>query len=187
MTELTAGAPTQLDKIKALATFVQRDIRYVAIEIGIGGYQPHTAQEIFADRYGDCKDKATLLSTMLREIGVESYYVLINTARGVAMPEVPSALSFNHAILAVRLPADISNPTLYSVSEHVGLGRLLFFDPTHPLTPLGYLPPTLQAKYGLLVSEQGWRVDETTLVAIECQSTGPPTKLGAQGQRGNHC
>src|SRR5437899_895658 len=43
-------------KIRALAAFVQKDIRYVAIEIGIGGYQPHSAQDIFANRYGDCKD-----------------------------------------------------------------------------------------------------------------------------------
>jgi len=164
VTELTAGTATLLDKIKALADFVQRDIRYVAIEIGIGGYQPHPAQEVFTNRYGDCKDKTTLLSTMLQEIGVESHYVLINTTRGVATPEFPSALSFNHAILALRLPEDISNPTLYSVREHGGLGRLLFFDPTDPLTPLGYLPSTLQANYGLLVREPGGELLELPLL-----------------------
>lgn len=55
---LTGAATTQLDKMRALATFVQNDIRYVAIELGIGGVQPHPATEVFAHRYGDCKDKA---------------------------------------------------------------------------------------------------------------------------------
>ena len=65
-----------------LAEFVQQDIRYVGIELGIGGFQPHPAPDVFSHRYGDCKDKATLVRTMLREIGVDSYYVLINATRG---------------------------------------------------------------------------------------------------------
>ena len=80
--ELTASAPTVLGKMQALAKFVQADIRYVAIELGIGGQQPHSATEVFTHRYGDCKDKVTLLSSMLEEIGVDSYYVIINTQRG---------------------------------------------------------------------------------------------------------
>jgi transglutaminase-like putative cysteine protease len=54
---------------------VQHDIRYVAIELGIGAQQPHPASDVFTKRYGDCKDKATLLSSILKEIGVDSYYV----------------------------------------------------------------------------------------------------------------
>jgi len=61
VTALTASAPTTLDKIRVLARFVQQDIRYVAIELGIGGWQPHPAADVFTFRYGDCKDKATLL------------------------------------------------------------------------------------------------------------------------------
>jgi hypothetical protein len=75
---LTSSDPSQLAKMRALAQFVQRDIRYVAIELGIGGWQPHPATEVFAHRYGDCKDKATLMATMLREIGIDSYHVSIN-------------------------------------------------------------------------------------------------------------
>jgi hypothetical protein len=74
--KITASTPNVLEKMQALARFLQRDIRYVAIELGIGGYQPHPAPEVFVHRYGDCKDKATLLSSMLREIGVESYYIV---------------------------------------------------------------------------------------------------------------
>jgi len=64
---LTASAATPLAKMQALAAFVQNDIRYVAILLGIGGIQPHPATDVFANRYGDCKDKATLLSSMLKE------------------------------------------------------------------------------------------------------------------------
>jgi hypothetical protein len=52
------------DALRAIARFTQRDVRYVAIEIGIGGFQPHAAGEVFSNRFGDCKDKANLLRAM---------------------------------------------------------------------------------------------------------------------------
>ena len=166
--ELTANAPTTLDKMKALAAFAQRDIRYVAIEIGIGGLQPHAAAEIFKNRYGDCKDKATILSSMLGEIGIESYYVLINTNRGVVTSGHPPALAFNHVILAMRLPDDVPDATLFSAQQHAQLGRVLYFDPTDDITPLGHLPTYLQANHGLLVAGDGGE-----LVGLPLQP--PPT------------
>lgn len=86
VTELTASAATPLDKMKALAKFVQQDIRYVAIELGIGGWQPHPAADVFAHRYGDCKDKATLMRSMLHEIDVDSYQ--INSRLSVRLPGI---------------------------------------------------------------------------------------------------
>jgi hypothetical protein len=79
--DLTADKPGVIEKIRAIANFVQNDIRYVAIELGIGGWQPHPAADIFKNRYGDCKDKATLMSAMLHEIGVESLQVATNIER----------------------------------------------------------------------------------------------------------
>lgn len=163
--ELTAAAPNTLAKIRALAAFAQRGVRYVAIEIGIGGYQPHSARDIFTNRYGDCKDKATVLSTMLKEIGVESNYVIINASRGVTAPSFPSMLNFNHAVLAIRLPADVPTEHLYALHEHPTLGKLLFFDPTNEITPLGSLPTYLQKNYGLLVTESGGELLELPLQA----------------------
>jgi hypothetical protein len=153
---LTATPPTQLAKMQALAKFVQADIRYVAIELGIGGWQPHPAPEIFNHRYGDCKDKATLMSSMLKEIGVESYFISINTERGGATPDRPAMIGwFNHEILAVRLPDDVKDKSLVAVVEHPKLGRLLIFDPTDEYTPFGHLRGELQANYGLLVTPDG--------------------------------
>src|SRR4029077_8829605 len=152
--DLTANQPDRLAKMKALAEFVQRQVRYVAIEIGIGGYQPHNASDVFAHRYGDCKDKATLMSAMLHEIGVDSYYVLVDTERGIVVPSFPSP-RFNHAILAIKLPDDVSTASLYAVVNHPQLGKLLFFDPTSEYTPMGYLPSSLQDNFGLVVGPDG--------------------------------
>ncbi len=153
--ELTASVPTLLGKMQALAGFVQNDIRYVAIELGIGGHQPHPAPDIFNHRYGDCKDKATLLSAMLEEVGVDSYYVIINTVRGSVTATTPPNLDFNHAILAIALPAGVDTATLRARITHPKLGQLLFFDPTNALTPLGRLSGALQANYGMLVTPDG--------------------------------
>jgi len=175
--ELTAEAPTISAKIQALASFVQREIRYVAIEIGIGGYQPHPAQDIFRNRYGDCKDKATLLSTMLHEIGVESYYVLISTHRGVIRQEFASPLGFNHAILAVRLPTESSAGGVRGAVQHPQLGTLVFFDPTSPYVPYGDLPVELQANYGLVVVDSGGELMKLPLAPAEANSVQRTLKL----------
>jgi transglutaminase-like putative cysteine protease len=135
--ELAAKAK-ELGDLRACARFAQLDVRYVAVEIGIGGYQPHHAADVFRNRFGDCKDKATLLRTMLKERGIESHYVLVHTTRGMTEPSFPTIAAFNHVIVAVR--------------EN---GKLTFFDPTSTTTPYGQLPSYLQASRGLLVTDNG--------------------------------
>jgi hypothetical protein len=157
---LTASASGLPAKMQALAVFAQDDIRYVGIELGIGGYQPHSAAEVFTHRFGDCKDKVTLLSAMLAELGIPSYYVLINTQRGAVTAETPPNTYFNHVVLAVALPADLNDPSLEAVQQHPKLGKLLFFDPTDSLTPFGTLSGALQGNYGLLVTPDGGELVE---------------------------
>ena len=156
VTALTSSAGTPVDKMKAIAGFAQRDIRYVAIELGIGGWQPHPAAEVFTHHYGDCKDKATLLGSMLREIGIDSYYVVINSERGSVTPETPAHMGgFDHAVIAIKLPDGIMDASLAATMVHPKLGKILFFDPTDELTPFGQLGGALQANYGLLVMPDG--------------------------------
>ena len=153
---LASAAAGSLAKIAALARFVQKDIRYVSVQIGVGGFQPHFATDILKNRYGDCKDKATLLAALLEASGIDSYYLIVNTSRGVVTPGSPVSLyGFNHAILAVRLPDDVPDAGLDSLVRHPRLGRLLIFDPTMPTTPLGRLPYYLQANTALLVDGSG--------------------------------
>src|SRR5271154_7000986 len=151
VSELTGGISDPLQKMQALSSYVQQHIRYVSIEIGIGGFQPHPAADVFKHQYGDCKDKATLLSTMLKQIGIDSYYVMIDTDRGVINPEFP-ALRADHMIMAISLPASVPNDRLYGIVNDPQLGRLLIFDPTNEYVPLGYLPSYLQQNYGLLMT-----------------------------------
>jgi hypothetical protein len=153
--ELTAGKTSTLEKLNALAAFAQHEVRYVAIEIGIGGYQPHAAGEIFTNRYGDCKDKATVLAALLKEIGIDSYYVMATTNRGEIDRNFATMAGFNHAILAIRLPDDVPPAGLYAVVKHPKLGRLLLFDPTSETTPLGQLPVYLQDNRVLIVADDG--------------------------------
>jgi len=153
--DLVKADATPLGKMRSLAQYVQKEVRYVAIQLGIGGWQPHPATDVFTHKYGDCKDKATLLGAMLQEIGVESFYLFINTTRNAVTPETPAVRWFNHVILAVRLPAGATDPSLRAVLDHPKLGKLLFFDPTDEWTPLGSLRGELQANYGLLVTGDG--------------------------------
>jgi Domain of Unknown Function with PDB structure (DUF3857)/Transglutaminase-like superfamily len=152
--ELTSGLSDPLARIRALTDYMQRQVRYVAIEVGIGGFQPHPAADVFSHQYGDCKDKVTLLSSMLQEIGIESYYVIVDSDRGVVRAEYPS-LHFDHVILAIQLPPDASQGGLYAIVKDPKLGSLLIFDPTDPYVPLGYLPWQLQTSYALLVAPDG--------------------------------
>jgi Domain of Unknown Function with PDB structure (DUF3857)/Transglutaminase-like superfamily len=182
--ELTAHSGTPLDKMKALANFVQDDIRYVAIELGIGGWQPHPAPDIFQHRYGDCKDKATLMGSMLQEIGVNSYQVAINTERGSITPDTPAHRGFNHQILAIQLPAEVDSNSVVATIRHPKLGPLLFFDPTDELTPFGSIRGDLQANYGLLVTPDGGELVELPMLPPAKNSirrTGKLT-LDANGQ-----
>jgi hypothetical protein len=155
VSELTASSPDALDKMRALAQFLQQDIRYVAIELGIGGWQPHPATDVFRHRYGDCKDKAGLMRSMLHEIGIESYHVAINVTRGSITPDTPAHRGFNHAITAIKLPANVNNSSLIATIQHPQLGRLLFFDPTDELTPFGQIAGNLQSNWGMLVTPEG--------------------------------
>ncbi|HZS47448.1 MAG TPA: DUF3857 and transglutaminase domain-containing protein [Blastocatellia bacterium] len=144
--ELTNGKQTDLEKIKAIAAWMQKNIRYVAIELGIGGQKPHISTSTYRNSYGDCKDKVTLMRSLLKASGIDSYFVLIYSGdRNFVLPDVP-AYQFNHAIIAIKL-----NDQQPSTLDDPNYGRLLIFDPTDSITPVGDLPYYLQGSYGLLV------------------------------------
>jgi hypothetical protein len=175
--ELVAGKSSTWDKLAAVTSFAQRDIRYVAIEIGIGGYQPHAAMDVFRNRFGDCKDKVTTLSAMLHEIGMRSYYVIVSTTRGAVDPEFPSMSSFNHAIIAIEVPADLKSDRMHAIVNHPKLGRLLIFDPTSETTALGDLPSYLQKNRALLVSDEGGELIELPSLAPDTNELRRTAKL----------
>ena len=152
---LTTGATTELDRIRAIGRYVQ-SVQYISIQTGLGrggGYKPHAAVDVFAKNYGDCKDKANLMRTMLASIGMRAYLVTIYAGdRSYVRPEWPSPQQFNHAIVAVVVARETQAS---AVQDQGALGRLLFFDPTDEQIPVGELPMHLQGSQGLLVSAGG--------------------------------
>jgi hypothetical protein len=147
--ELTARATTDLEKIQAIGQYVQA-IHYVSIQIGIGGYKPHAATEVFAKQYGDCKDKANLMRAMLKSIHIDSYLVLLYSGDStVVREEWPSPAQFNHCIIGVKLG---DGSTSGSVVNVPGAGRLLIFDPTDEYTSMGDLPVDEQGSFALVAA-----------------------------------
>ncbi len=152
--ELTSGAKTEMDKIRAIAAFAQQT-NYVEVAMNItkgGGYTPHSAEQVLTRNYGDCKDKAGLMRALLKASGIDAYTIVIFSGdREFVHPQWPSPNQFNHAIVAVKVSPET---VAASVLNHPRLGRLLIFDPTDPVTPVGDLPTDEQSSFALVVAAE---------------------------------
>jgi hypothetical protein len=94
--------PARDAQLAAAIRFVQDDIRYLGIEMGRNSHEPHQPADTLAQRYGDCKDKAFLLSLLLRELGAEAYPALVNTKLRRRLDVfIPSPFLFDHVITQV--------------------------------------------------------------------------------------
>ncbi len=145
--ELCSGAPNALEKVKAIYEFVIGEVRYNAWEFGVHGFKPYNAATIFSRRFGDCKDKATLLSVMLGEAGIRAWPVIINaqTRRGEEDLTLPMVNHFNHCISYVP---DIP-----------GYGSL-YLDGTAQFHALEELPAMDRGAKVLVVREGGGSIQE---------------------------
>jgi len=102
--EINATNTTNEDKVKAALRFVQDDIRYMGLDMGVHSHLPSTPDKVFARRFGDCKEKSYLLVTMLRKMGIQAFPVLIKTGYTKAIYNwLPSAKCFDHATVKVIL------------------------------------------------------------------------------------
>ena len=144
--ELTDGLDSDEAKIRKIHNFCAREIRYVAVEYGQAGYEPHKAADIFKNKYGDCKDQAVLLVTMLKDAGFSAYPVLIGTKDYYNLAEDFPTMLFNHAIAAVMLK-----------------DQAVFLDPTAETCSFGDLPSADQARKVLLCKEDGYKIMDTPL------------------------
>lgn len=138
--ELTAGSEDVWSKVKAIGDYV-KSLRYASINFDLGqggGYIPRSASEVFEVGYGDCKDKANLLRSMLGVVGIKAYPVVVNASDNDRVyPDWPSPFYFNHCIAAVEVDESVDT---HAVVEDKKLGRILFVDATSELTPIGELP-----------------------------------------------
>lgn len=165
--QLTANAKTELEKIRAVASFVQ-NIRYIAIAIGVsrgGGMRPRTANEVFAKSYGDCKDKANLMRAMLKVLNITSYPVGIYSGDpDYVRAEWASPNQFNHCIIAIKVSDETQAAT---VVAHATLGRLLIFDATDDDTPVGDLPQYEQGSWALVVAGESGSLIRMPVTPVE--------------------
>ena len=147
---LSSHEPDVLSRIDALYTYVSRQIRYVAIEIGVGGYQPHLPADVYKNKYGDCKDKASLLISMLGKIGLRGYPALVGTRGDVeADPMAPTLATFDHMIVALPVPANL-RPAMEKLPAYDSRNQILWMDPTSEFDPLGQLPEMDQGVFALI-------------------------------------
>src|SRR3989442_5625546 len=135
--EVVARAATRDDSLRALHRWVAQDFRYVALSLGLGGYQPRPPAAVLETRYGDCKDKATLFIALVRRMGAVAYPVLLSSSGG-ADSTLPSLSQFDHMIAALQRP-----------------GGYVYLDLTSELTPFGELPPAEQGSFALIVHPDG--------------------------------
>jgi len=154
-TALTRGMTTDEDKIHAIFNDVALHIHYVGLEFGIGRYQPHPADDVLSNEYGDCKDKHTLLAAELKAVGIDAWPVLISASRELD-PDTPSPAQFNHVITMV--PSG---------------GKILWMDSTEEVAPVGVILPTLRDKQALAIPT----AKPAYLERTPAQFPGPQTTL----------
>jgi len=135
--ELVLGRATELEKTQSLYDYVSKNIRYVSLSFGLARYQPHSAADVFANQYGDCKDKHTLLAAMLESAGIHADAVLIPFSRKLDT-SVPSPSQFDHVITAVP-----------------NGDELTWMDSTAEVAPFRLLSSVLRNKSALLVPPDG--------------------------------
>ena len=141
---LIAGKSTEDEKAQAIYAYVSAQARYIGVAFGIGRFQPHAAGDVLSNQYGDCKDKSTLLISMLSAAGISADAVLIGA--GIAFnPAVPSPGSFNHII------------TLAHVDN-----KPAWLDSTAEVAPYRLLSAVLRGKQSLVIPITGNSHLETT-------------------------
>jgi transglutaminase-like putative cysteine protease len=131
--ELVKGKATDLEKVKAIFYWVQDNIRYIAFEDGYAGFVPQAVQEVFKNKYGDCKGMANLLTEMLKTAGFDAHMTWIGTKHIPYTYAIPSLCVDNHCISTLFLG-----------------GKTYFLDATEKYAPLGEYAYRIQGKEALV-------------------------------------
>jgi len=170
--KLTANLTERENKIKAIYHFVASRIRYVGIEYGVGAYQPKDAKDVLKYRYGDCKDKTTLMMSMLRCLGIEAFPVMINVFPHEKIDlDLPSPGQFNHVIGVCERrkesqPAAQGFDTLRTQPKDSILANApnpdyIWLDTTAETCNFGYLPVSDQGKTVFVITDKGGKFTKT--------------------------
>ena len=119
--ELTAGCTSDKEKIAALYKYLGDKTRYVSIQLGIGGWQPMSAEEVGKTGFGDCKALTNYMQALLKEAGIESCQTIISTRYSELLKDFPNMHQTNHVILTIP-QADGSNMVVECTNPQLPLG-----------------------------------------------------------------
>lgn len=166
--DLTDGEKDEKQKVSILYNFLQKNSRYISIQLGIGGWQPFDAKYVAANRYGDCKALTNYMYSLLKEAGIRSCYTLVKAGDGnnFFMADFPSS-QFNHVILSVPMAKDT-----------------MWLECTSQTLPPGYLGSFTSDRYVLMVEEDGGTLIRTPKYNIKdnLQTRNIHAQVDAEGK-----
>lgn len=144
--DLTKEAKTDYEKVRIVYNYLGETTRYVSIQLGIGGYQPMSAQEVHTTGFGDCKALSNYMKAMLSAIGIQSYYCIIrfDEYKKNLLKDFPNFQEMNHAILMVPLQ-----------------NEKMWLECTNPRLPFGYIHKGIAGHEVLVCSAVGGNMERT--------------------------
>jgi len=167
--QLLQGKTNDIDKIKALYYWVQDNIRYIAFEEGYSGFVPQTVQEVYKNKYGDCKGMANLLTEMLKLANFDAHFAWIGTREiPYDRKEIQSLCVDNHAICV-----------LYHQ------GKTYFLDGTEKYAQLGKNAYRIQGKNVLVQHGDTYKVEEVPPAVMDENQMQTRANLVLKGNKIN--
>lgn len=158
--EITASAKTNKEKIAILYQYLQKNTRYVSVQLGIGGWQTYDANYVESNKYGDCKALSNFMKAMLKVVGIDASLAIVRAGdnREQSPTEDFCTSAFNHMILFVP-------------SENMWL------ECTSQDAPTGYLGDFTEGRRVLLITENGGKLVETPASSIQLNTQASKTEI----------
>ncbi len=166
VTELTANKTTDLEKVKAIYYWTQKNIKYIAFEYALGGFIPRQANEVFQKKYGDCKDNSSILYKMLDIAGLKGDLTWIGT-RSIpySYSEVPTPIVDNHMILS-----------------YTNNGNTYFLDATGRYVPIDFPTSFIQGKEALIADGANYIIKKVPIIPAEKNAIIDTTTVNLKGE-----
>lgn len=139
--QLVGGCSTDREKVERIYRYLYGNTRYVSIQLGIGGYQPATAESVGRTGFGDCKALSNYMAAMLREAGLDAFYAAVSTDYSRLYADFPNLNQLNHVVAGA-----------------VADGDTLWLECTNARMPAGYVHSTLAGHDALLIAKDGGRI-----------------------------
>lgn len=165
---LVAGLSSDLEKVKAIYYWTQRNIKYIAFEYALGGFIPREANQVFKKKYGDCKDNSSILYKMMEIAGIQGHLTWIGT-RSIPYKyeEVPAPLVDNHMILS-----------------YFEKDKVYFLDATGRNTSINFPSSFIQGKEALVaLDENNYRIVKVPVIPAEANAVSDSTVLKIKGEK----